>query len=143
MIKSIKDKKIYTNFDRYCITRSILHNMIMAQLFKYDKVRFDLTENGFFFNYKIRNISIEIVGNSNNIIGFIIKFENEKRNFKFKGPDEVDNYELYKTAIFEYWDKMLYTIYLCATSKQFKVNSIDEIMKYFDSIYNASICGWR
>ena len=142
-MKKLGDNKLYTNYDKYYVTKKVLHNMIMAQSFEYYKVRFEVTKEGFYFSYKINDIKIEVVGKTDNDIAFFITYKDEKESFKFKGPSEVNDQVEYERAVFEYWDKMLYTIYLCATCSQFEVNNIDEIMSYFKMIYNASICGWR
>ena len=128
-MRLFEDKTLYTQYERFKAGENIFDYLFKYCIFYYDELIVKKHKNCIIYIYKVNDISLKIIINSEAKIFTEIKFKNTYEKGTFSVPSGTINYDEYKEVILYYFDKLLYTIYLSATDINFKVKNIDEINK--------------
>lgn len=128
-MRLFEDRILYTKYERFKANENIFDYIFKYCVFYYDELIIKKHKKCIIYIYKVKDITLKIIINSDAKIFTEIKYKNTYEKGTFDVPNGNINYDDYKEIILYYFDKLLYTIFLSATDVNFKVKNIDEINK--------------
>lgn len=133
-IRTIEDINLYTKYERFKAGEKIFDYLFENCIFCYDEIIIKKNNNCISYTYKIRNVLYQIIIDKEAKIYTELKYNKSTEKGIFNISDGIIGFNEYKEILLNYFDKMLYAIYLSVTDINFKVKNIDGIKKNFNYI---------